>query len=113
MPISTDTNTPRNWIRLTATVDAFKRRYGHVPTTAKLGTKTIDDVRENLTDQEWKGLNRILPIQVSPLSEWEIEVSDNNGNRLNYRDVTLTGGDGYRDAEVFLGDVFRGCFSVQ
>jgi hypothetical protein len=105
-------NTPKNWIRLSATVAEFRNSYGHFPTSATLGHETVADIKQGLTEQEWNALVRVLPVRITPSTAWRIKVKDRLGNAISYEDVRLSP-EGYQDAEIFLGDFFRGCYSIQ
>jgi hypothetical protein len=103
--------TPRNWTRLCLTVNEFKNLYGTFPTAANLGVRAVFEIRRPLTMSEWRKLNRRLPIRVNPLDDWEVEVSNDSGGELNYAEVRVSA-EGHREAEIWLGDLFAGCYSI-
>lgn len=73
----------RNWMRFCAAVNGFRNRFGRWPSSVRLASKYVDDLRALLSDESFGVLEEKLALRIDERAHFIAE--DEVGNKYDYR----------------------------
>jgi hypothetical protein len=72
----------RNWVRFCAAVDGFRYRFGEWPSSVRLGSGYVADLRDLLGDDDFMVLQEKLPLRLDERAHFIAE--DEVGREYDY-----------------------------